>query len=133
MSRTYSDPSYGSKKVLKFGRYTCGTRSAAILENISVFHPMTITKIYAIAACAGSGSTSAWAVDKNNTALTTMTFATNATAGTIVKGTLSTTAADMYCTAGDYLTLISGTATADPAQTAEVCIEYTESFDVSDN
>jgi len=46
---------------------------------------------------------------------------------------LVTTAGYCTCTSGDYLTLVSGTATADPNQTCEVCIEYRELFDVSDN
>ena len=127
--RSYSDPSYGSHKFINFQQYTCGTRSAAILESVVVTTPITVIGISAVAALAGSGSTSAWSVSKNATALATLTFATNATAGTVVNGTVTAT----VLTSGDRLILASGTATADPAQTSKITVEYYETFEVGDN
>ena len=131
--RSYSDPSYGSHKQLEFGQFTCGTRSAAILEAIVITTPIKVVAISGVASAAGSGSTSAWAVCKNTTALGTLTFATNATAGAVANATVTTTAADLKCAVGDRLTLQSGTQTADPAQTCKVSVEYYDIFDNSDN
>jgi hypothetical protein len=131
--RSYSDPSYGSHKSMTFQQFSCGTRSAAILDAIVVNTPMKVIGISGVAAFAGSGSTSAWAVCKNTTALGTLTFATNATAGAVANATVTTTAASVICAVGDRLTLQSGTQTADPNQTCKVSVEYYELFDVSDN
>ena len=128
--RSYSDPSYGSRKQLDFGLYSCGTRSAAILESIVVTTPMKVVGISAVASIAGSGSTSAWAVDHNTTAIGTLTFATNATAGAVANVAAFT---PVDCNVGDSIVLNSGTATADPNQNCRVSVEYYETFDVSDN
>jgi len=127
--RTYSDPSYGSHKQLEFGQFTCGTRSAAILEAIVITTPIRVVAVSGVASAAGSGSTSAWSVSKNTTALGTLTFATNATAGAVANATI--TATDLAV--GDRLVLASGTATADPNQTCKVSVEYYEIFSNSDN
>ena len=128
--RSYSDPSYGSHKSITFGLYSCGTRSAAILEAIVVNTPMDVIGISAVATVAGSGSTSAWSVSKNTTAIGTLTFATNATAGAVANVAAFT---PVSCDVGDRLVLASGTATADPNQNCRVSVEYYETFDVSDN
>jgi len=127
--RSYSDPSYGSHKQLEFGQFTCGTRSAAILEAIVITTPIRVVAVSGVASAAGSGSTSAWSVSKNTTALGTLTFATNATAGAVANATI--TATDLAV--GDRLVLASGTATADPNQTCKVSVEYYEIFNNSDN
>ena len=127
--RTYSDPSYGSHKVMTFAQYTCGTRSAAVLEAQVITTPIRVVAVSGVAATAGSGSTSAWSVSKNTTALGTLTFATNATAGAVANASI--TATDLAV--GDRLVLASGTATADPNQTCKVSVEYYEIFDNSDN
>ena len=128
--RSYSDPSYGSHKQITFGLYSCGTRSAAILESIVVTTPISVIGVSAVATVAGSGSTSAWSVSKNTTAIGTLTFATNATAGAVANVAAFTPVA---CAVGDRLVLASGTATADPNQNCRVSVEYYESFSVSDN
>ena len=127
--RTYSDPSYGSHKVMTFAQYTCGTRSAAVLEAQVITTPIRVVAVSGVAGAAGSGSTSAWSVSKNTTALGTLTFATNATAGAVANASI--TATDLAV--GDRLVLASGTATADPNQTCKVSVEYYEIFDNSDN
>jgi hypothetical protein len=91
---------------------------------------MKVIGISAVAAAAGSGSTSAWSVSKNTTAIGTLTFATNATAGAVAN-VAAFTAVD--CDVGDRLVLASGTATADPNQNCRVSVEYYETFDVGDN
>jgi hypothetical protein len=127
--RSYSDPSYGSHKFIQFPRYTAGTRSAALLDSISVATPIYVLGVQGVAAVAGSGSTSVWVVQKNATAIGTLTFATNATAGTVVNASVTPVA----LTSGDILNLRSGTSTADPAQTAQIFVEFVETFEVGDN
>jgi len=125
-TRTYSDPSYGAKKMMRFGTaYTCGTRSAATLESIPMMHKFKITDAVMKCIAAGSGSTSAWAVVAGTTAICTMTFATNCTAATVVNGTITAYEAGK----DTLLHLYSGTQTADPAQTVVVWVEYEELFD----
>lgn len=127
--RSYSDPSYGSKKVFAFTRVTVGTRATALVESISVMHPVTITDWNAIADVAGSGAATSWVLKKNTTTLATISFATNATAATVVEGSLTETS----LTAGDTLNLFSVLGTSDPNQTILVNVEYRETFEVGDN
>lgn len=128
--RSYSDPSYGSKKILNFTQVTCGTRAtAANVATISVMHPITITDWNITATVAGSGATSQWTLKKGTTALGTLTFATNATAGAVVEGSVTETS----LTAGDVLVLGSVLSTADPSQTCLASVEYRETFEVGDN
>jgi hypothetical protein len=114
---------------MTFAQYTCGTRSAAVLEAQVITTPIRVVAVSGVAGAAGSGSTSAWSVSKNTTALGTLTFATNATAGAVANASI--TATDLAV--GDRLVLASGTATADPNQTCKVSVEYYEIFDNSDN
>ena len=125
-TRSYSDPSFGSRKQFRFGTaYTCGTRSAAALESVPMMHKFRITDATMKCIAAGSGSTSAWAVVAGTTAICTMTFASNCTAATVVNGTITA-----YDGAKDTLLhLYSGTQTADPAQTVVVWVEYESIFD----
>jgi len=127
--RSYSDPSYGSKKVFGFTQTTCGTRATALVQTITVMYPVTITDWNIVANVAGSGATSQWVLAKGTTALGTLTFATNATAGTTVEGSVTETS----LTAGDTLTLRSVLSTADPNQTIQANVEYRETFEVGDN
>jgi hypothetical protein len=90
-----------------------------------MMHKFRVTDAAMCAAVAGSGSTSAWAIVAGTTALCTMTFATNATAGTVVNGTVT----DYEAGKDTVLYLYSGTATADPNQTVSVAVEYEEIFD----
>ena len=128
MGRTYSDPSYGAKRQVKFAKWSCGTRSSATVDSVSMMSPFEITDCSMKTVVAGSGSTSAWILKAGTTAIATMTFATNATAGTVINGV--TTA---YQAGADTLVnLVSGTATADPNQNVEVSFEYVERYVSSD-
>ena len=128
-TRSYSDPTYGGKKIIQFSKWSCGTRSEAAVERIPMMHKFKVTDANMIAHVAGSGSTSAWSLVAGTTALCTMTFATNATAGTVLNGTVTAYEAG----ADTILYLYSGTATADPNQTQQVFVEYEEVFDNSND
>lgn len=127
--RSYSDPTYGSKKIINFAKVTCGTRATGNLETISVMFPMTITDVNIIAFTAGSGAASSWTLKKGTTALATVSFATNATAGTVVEGSVTETS----LTAGDTLSFGVILGTCDPNQTCQMSVEYRETFEVGDN
>jgi hypothetical protein len=126
--RSYSDPTYGSKKILKFQKFSCGTRAVAALESISLMHPITITGVNIRAITAGSGATSAWSLTSGATILSTIAFATNATAGTVVKGTV----AETLVPADGILIMGSLLSTADPNQDCQMSVEYVETFVAED-
>jgi len=124
MARSYSDPSYGAKKQMRFGIWSCGTRSAATVESISMLSPFEITDVNMKAIAAGSGSTCEWILKAGTTVISTLSFATNVTADTVVNET-----ATAYQGGADTLVnLVSGTQVADPAQTFELSFEYIERF-----
>lgn len=129
MSRTYSDPSYGAKKQLKFAKWSCGTRAAGgAIESISMLSPFEITDLSMKSVAAGSGAACSFSVVAGTTVIGTLSFATNATASTVVNGN-----ATSYKAGADTLiTLQSVVGTADPAQTFEMTVEYIETFVQSD-
>lgn len=131
--RTYSDPSYGSKKLFSFARVSMGTRSddALVTEAgiLTVMHPIRITDWNIICDATGDGGTSQWVLKKGTTALGTLNFVTNPTAGTTVEGSVTETS----LTAGDTLRLYSATSVADPAPFATARVEYREVFEDGDN
>jgi len=128
MTRSYSDPSYGAKKQNRFGIWSCGTRSAATVESISMMSPFEITDVSMKAIAAGSGSTCEWILKAGTTVISTISFATNVTADTVVNATATSYQAD----ADTLVNLVSGTQIADPAQTFELSFEYVERFVESD-
>ena len=134
MSRTYSDPSYGSKKIFKFNAVSMGTRSPENTPAAGVFtasHPITITDFTMTCSATGNGGTSQWVLLKGTTALGTLNFVTNPTAGTVMS--TAPAAAAATGTSGDiwYLYSVSSVAAPEPFVTAE--IEYVERYLDTDN
>lgn len=131
--RTYSDPSYGEKKVFSFSRCSMGTRSdgATVPEAgcFTTMHPIVVTDWNIVCDATGDGGTSVWVLCKGTTALGTLAFVTNPTKGTTVEGSLTETT----LAAGDTLNLYSGTSVADPAPFVTARVEYRERFDIDDN
>jgi hypothetical protein len=74
---------------------------------------------------AGSGAVSSWTLKAGTTVLTTMSFATNATAATVINGTIT----DYEAAKDTLLHLGSILGTADPNQNMEMWVEYEEIFD----
>ncbi len=136
MSRSYSDPSYGSKKVFSFHRVSMGTRSAAakVTEagEMTVMNPITITKWNITCNATGNGGTSQWTLRKGTVALGTLNFVTNPTAGTTVSATLTVGTGNDVVT-GDVISLYSATSVASPTPFVTTRIEYVEHFVDSDN
>jgi len=131
--RSYSDPSYGEKKVFSFNRCSMGTRSdGALVSQAGIFtalEPIIVKKWNITCDATGDGGTSVWVLCKGTTALGTLAFVTNPTAGTTKSGSLTPTA----LSAGDTLRLYSGTSVADPAPFVIARVEYREAFEADDN
>lgn len=131
--RSYSDPSYGSKKVFSFARVSMGTRAAAteVTEAgcFTVIHPIRVTDWNIVCDATGNGGTSTWTLRKGSTAIGTLSFVTNPTAGTTVEGSLTETT----LTAGDTLKLYSALSTAAPQPFITARVEYRETFEDGDN
>ena len=131
--RSYSDPSYGSKKTMNFQRVSMGTRAADTVELaagvLTVMTPMVVTDWSIACDATGNGGTSTWILKKGTLALGTLSFVTNPTAGTVVTGTCDT---NNDCNVGDKLYLYTGLSTAAPQPFITPIVEYRETFDVSD-
>ena len=110
MSRTYSDPSYGSRKIFKFNAVSMGTRSGENCPAAGSFtasHPIKILDFSMTVNKTGDGGTSQWVLLKGTTALGTLNFATNPTAGTVMS--TAPAAAAATGTSGDIWYLSSVT------------------------
>ena len=132
--RTYSDPSYGYKKVFSFARCSMGTRAAATLVPeagiFTTMHPIVVTEWNITCDATGNGGTSTWTLRDGTTALGTLSFVTNPTAGTSVGETFTT---ETTLSAGDTLRLYSALSTAAPQPFITASVSYRETFDVGDN
>ena len=131
-NRSYSDPSYGSRKVFNFDRVSAGTRSPGEVTEAGVFtamHPIALRSWSLTVNASTDGGTSQWVLQNGTTAIGTLTFVTNPTAGTTVEGDLTGTVG----TAGSVFYLYSATSVADPAGIVAGQLEYVETFAVGDN
>ena len=133
--RSYSDPTYGSRKQWSFQRVSMGTRAADTAELaagvFTAVSPILIKRWKIVADATGNGGTSTWILKKGTLALGTLSFVTNPTAGTVVAGTCDVTYGT--CAAGTVIYLYTGLSTASPSPFVTAMIEYEEIFDVSDN
>ena len=132
--RSYSDHTYGSKKVFSFARVSMGTRAAnTLVVQAGIFtamHPITVTDWNIVCDATGStGGTSSWVLKKNTTAIGTLAFVADPTAGTTVEGSIS----EVSLTAGDTLNLYSYLSTGSPVPFVTARVEYRETFEVGDN
>ena len=133
MSRTYSDPSYGSKKNFKFTILTAGTR--ATVAPLDSFEPMTSITVLdwnIINTTLGTGGTSQWTLTATSSdgtsAIGTIAMAGTHAVGAVVDGA----ATETNVPAGGVIHLNSVLSTAADL-TIEAVISYTEDFDVSDS
>jgi len=134
MTRSYSDPSYGSKKLFSFTRVSMGTRSddAEIVEGgrMELEHPITVLGWNITCDATGDGGTSMWTLRDGTTILGTLNFVTNPTTGTTVSAAFAT---PTTLSTGDTLRLYSATSVADPGSFALARVEYREAFVESDS
>ena len=133
MGRSYSDPSYGSKKTWSFARVSMGTRASQNATEAGQFvaqGPIEILDFQMYCSATGDGGTSGWVLLKGTTALGTLNFVTNPTAGTTMS--TSPAAAASTGTSGDVFQLYQITSIASPAPFVQGTIEYRERFLESD-
>jgi len=135
MARSYSDPSYGSKKQLKSGIVTAGTRATAIVETMVPVAPITVVDWNMVNNTLGTGGSSQWvlaATSANGTAaLGTIIFVGTHAAGATVAGAAVSGAAATVA-AGGAINLYSVLSTA-ANLTVNANVEYQESFVESDS
>ena len=136
MSRTYSDPSYGSKKVIRTAESAsqAGTGAITVVERHTFMYPATITDWNLIVKTGGTAGDCPMTIGKSLagtgavTELGTITLATNADL-TVVDGTLTETS----FSAGDDLVFSRGVATTAGPFVVSAEINYRETFQVGDN
>lgn len=131
--RSYSDPSYGSVKVLSFNGITAGTRATAIADAFVAMNPITIVDWSISNATLGTGGTSQWvlaATSSNGTsALGTITFAGTHAIGYTESGSVAT---EYTLPTGGVLHLYSVLSTA-ASFVLTPRVSYREAFVASDN
>ena len=134
MTRSYSDPSYGSLNWIQSQTWSAGTRATALVETIPL--PPTyieITDWNIFNSTVGTGGSSQWVL------------AATSEAGTSAIGTISmtgTTAALSYTDGsatvtkiapGGFLNLYSILSTASPGPILKFTVEYREYYVQTDN
>ena len=132
--RSYSDPSYGSKKMFKFNRVTAGTRgSVAVVTDagcLTVLHPITVTGFGIQLSATGEGTSFWYPVRNVSLGLCTLGFASGAAA---LAGTeTTTTGTGCTCETGDVLNLWAGANASSTLAFVEATVEYMERFVESD-
>lgn len=127
MSKSYSDPSFGSKKELKSGIYTAGTRAAAIVETMVPVSAVTVVDWNMVNNTLGTGGSSQWVLaatsDAGTSALGTIIFVGTHAAGAVVAGSVTET----KVSAGGAINLYSILSTAADL-TVNANVEYKETF-----
>jgi hypothetical protein len=135
--RSYSDPSYGSKKLFRFSRVTAGTRaSVAVVTDagmLTVMHPITITGFGLQLSATGEGTSFWYPVRNVSLGLCTLGFASGAAILAATRCTISPAVTGATCAAGDVINLWSGANSSSTLAFVEATVEYIERFDSSDN
>lgn len=135
--RSYSDPSYGSKKVFKFNRVTAGTRSAAAVDAaagcLTVMSPITITGFGIQLSASGEGTQFWYPVRNVSLGLCTLGFASGAAALAATQCTVASSVTGATCVKGDIINLWSGANASSTVAFVEATVEYIERFLDSDN
>src|SRR3990167_2149538 len=128
MSRSYSDPSYGSKKVMQFGfSGTAGTRATAIVETFTPMHRIRVTDWQMLNRVLGTGGSSQWVLAATSSAgtsvLGTIIFVGTHAANVVVEGAVG---AETVVASGGALNLYSVLQTAAVELAFTVRVEYKE-------
>ena len=133
--RSYSDPSYGSVKVLSpYDSVTTGTRATALVDSFKVLNSVQVLDWTITHSALATGGTSQWvlaATSANGTsALGTIVLAGTHAIGAVDDGTIS--GAGSAIAAGGTLDLYSVLSTSG-ALVVKPHITYRETYDSGDN
>ena len=136
-NRVYSDPSYGSYKVLALGGagITAGTRATGLVDRFVAMNPITILDWSLVNTTLGTGGSSQWSIsatsDNGTAALATAVFVGTHGIGGNVQGSVTQVASCTIATGGT-LDLYSVLSTA-AGLTIRFDILYKDAYSVSDN
>ena len=135
-SRLYSDPSYGSYKIFRFGKWSAGTRATGLVESFKTMHPITVLDWNLSNTVLGTGGSSQWvlaATSSNGTAaLGTIAAPGTHASGATIDGSIASVASATIATDGT-LDLYSVLSTADPGIVLVPSVLYKDAYSVSDN
>lgn len=133
--RSYSDPSYGSEKVIRSVNYAAfGTNALLTIDAHTFMTPAIVTDCNFTVLTAGTGVAGLAYVSKSLggtgtvTAFGTITLGTNAL-GAVVDGSVTETS----FVAGDDLVFEKGIGTTAGAWTGNFSVKYREVFTTGDN
>ena len=132
--RTYSDPSYGSQKVMQFAFIgTAGTRATAIVSTLTPMNPITVVDWQMTNTVLGTGGSSQWVLAATSSAgtaaLGTIIFVGTHAANATVEGA----ATETNIAKGGSINLYSVLSTAAVELAFVTKVSYRERFDVDDN
>jgi len=136
--RSYSDPSYGSEKVLYSQLWSAGTRATGLVENIATpMTPIEVVDFNVLNTVVGTGGPSTWVLAATS-GLGTHAIATFALTGTHaanihVNGSVTTTGTTHLVGAEGNLNLYSVLSTASPAPIIRFDVAYQEHYTADDN
>jgi hypothetical protein len=130
--RSYSDPSYGAVRALKYDTYTAGTRATALVESMKVMNPITVLDWNMSNMTLGTGGSSQWVLaatsSSGTSALGTIIFVGTHGIGAIVDGSTTETEVAKDGTINLYSVLSTAA-----GLTVNATFTYRERFDASDN
>ena len=136
-SRLYSDPSYGSYKVLSFGGagITAGTRATALVDRFVAMNPITVLDWSLVNTTLGTGGSSQWSISvtsaNGTAALATAVFVGTHGIGGNVQGSVASVVSCTLATGGtlDLYSILSTAA----GLTIRVDVLYKDAYDATDN
>ena len=137
MTRSYSDPSYGSEKTLYSQLWSLGTRPTALVELMAQpMNPIRVIDWNALNTVLGTGGPATWVLAATSSegtfAIGTFTFAGTHAANAVVEAAVTTTVANTKVGAGGFLHLYSVLSTASPSPIVRFNIQYKDLFVESD-
>ena len=138
MSRTYSDPSYGSEKILYSQLWSAGTRATGLVEQVAKpMAPIEVIDFNVLNTVLGTGGSSQWVLAATSSlgthAIATISLAGTHAANAYVDGSVTTTGTTHIVATDGALNLYSVLSTASPAPILRFNVQYKEHYVNDDN
>lgn len=134
MSRSYSDPSYGSKKALSFAQTAAinGTTGNTLIESHTFMEPVTVTDFNVRTTTAGNGTSRELIIGKSLGGTGTVALIGTVTVGTSTLGSVTDGAvvSTSFLAGDDLQVLINGTGAT--VATVVASVQYKETYVQSD-
>ena len=137
MSRTYSDPSYGSEKVLYSQLWSAGTRATALVEAmVKATKPIEVVDFNVLNTVLGTGGSSQWVLAATSSlgthAIATISLVGTHAANAHIDGSVTTTGTTHLVGTDGFIHLYSVLSTASPSPILRFNIQYREKYVNSD-